>query len=260
MESQYVNATVTYIGHSTTLIEMDGLKLLTDPLLRKFIGPLRRQCPLPDPDTLNPDVVLISHLHGDHFDMASLKKLDRNVHFIVPKGAGTYLKMRKFSQVTEIESGESITIGEIKVSATRAVHGGRNLPWTPVVDPLGFLIDGSFEIYFAGDTDLFDEMAEIGQQLDLALLPVWGWGPNLGDGHMDPERAAEALNKLKPEMAIPIHWGTYCPIGLDIFHPRFLSQPPLEFTNHARSIAPEIDVRVLEPGQSMELSEKIPSE
>ncbi len=260
MEDQSTSAYVTYIGHSTTLIEMDGIKILTDPLLRKFVGPLRRLHPLPDLETTIPDIVLISHLHGDHFDMASLKKLDRGIHFIVPKGAGTYLKMRKFRHVTEIEAGKTISIGEISISATKAVHGGRNLPWTPVVEPLGFVLDGAFEIYFAGDTDLFDEMAEIGKQLDLALLPVWGWGPNLGDGHMDPERAAEALNKLKPEIAIPIHWGTYCPIGLDLFHPRFLSQPPLEFAEHASSIAPKIDVRILEPGQSTEFSEYIPSE
>jgi L-ascorbate metabolism protein UlaG (beta-lactamase superfamily) len=103
-------------------------------------------------------------------------------------------------------------------------------------------------------------MANIGKQLDLALLPVWGWGPNLGAGHMDPKRAAEALNKLEPDMAIPIHWGTYCPIGLDIFHPRFLSQPPLEFAKYSSSIAPEVSVRILNPGQSMKLSEKRPSE
>jgi L-ascorbate metabolism protein UlaG (beta-lactamase superfamily) len=260
MNSQLAAASVTYIGHSTTLIEMDGIRLLTDPLLRKFIGPLRRQCPLPDPELTNVDAVLISHLHGDHFDLASLKKLNESVHIILPKGAGPYLKLRKFGHVTEVEADETITIGEVKISATKAVHGGRNLPWTPIVKPLGFVIDGTFEIYFAGDTDLFDEMADIGQQLDLALLPVWGWGPNLGDGHMDPKRAAEALNILEPNMAIPIHWGTYCPIGLDIFRPRFLSEPPVNFAKHARSTAPDITVRILNPGQSMKLSEINPSE
>lgn len=260
MESQLASASVTYIGHSTTLVEMDGIRLLTDPLLRKFIGPLRRQCPLPDPELTNVDAVLISHLHGDHFDLASLKKLKESVQIIVPKGAGPYLKMRKFGQVIEVEPGETISIGEVKVSATKAVHGGRNLPWTPIVEPLGFVLDGTFEIYFAGDTDLFDEMANIGKQLDLALLPVWGWGPNLGAGHMDPKRAAEALSILKPNKAIPIHWGTYCPIGLDLFSPRFLSEPPLKFVKHANSIAPEISVQILNPGQSMNLSEINPSD
>ena len=108
--------------------------------------------------------------------------------------------------------------------ATRADHEGRRIPWIPTTDPLGFLIEGSHEIYFAGDTDLFPEMSSIGKQLDLALLPVWGWGPNLGVGHMNPPRAAQALLHLRPRAAIPIHWGTYAPIGLDLLRPNFLSR------------------------------------
>lgn len=253
-KGQRTAATITYIGHSTILLEIDGLKLLTDPLLRKYVGPLRRQCPLPEPELTDVDAVLISHLHGDHFDMPSLKKFKQGVQMIVPKGAGSYLKLRKFDHVVEVEPGETVTIGDLKISATMAVHGGRNLPWTPIVEPLGFLLEGSWEIYFAGDTDLFAEMTDIGKQLDLALLPVWGWGPNLGEGHMDPKRAAEALTKLVPDKAVPIHWGTYCPIGLDLFKPRFLSQPPLEFASQAGSMAPHVTVQILNPGQSMKLS------
>ena len=245
---------VTYLGHSTVLIEMNGVRLLTDPLLRKYVGPLHRQFPLPEPDVLDVDGVLISHLHGDHFDLPSLKKLDKDTPLLVPRGAGPYLKMRRFHSVEEVEEGETIQIGGLRVSATPAVHEGRNLPWTPLVEPLGYLIEGSHEIYFAGDTDLFPEMTSIGKKLDLALLPVWGWGPNLGKGHMDPLRAAQALTHLRPKNAIPIHWGTYSPIGLSVFRPRFLSQPPLEFAKHAEKEAPDVNVHILSPGHSFSLT------
>lgn len=245
---------VTYLGHSTILVEIDGVRILTDPLLRVFVGPLRRQFPLPDPKTLNVDIILISHLHGDHLDLPSLKKLGRDTQLLVPKGAGRYLNSRRFTKVEEMEEGESFDVGEVKVSATPAIHGGRNLPRRPKVKPMGYLIDGTHEIYFAGDTDIFPEMSDIGQKLDLAVLPVWGWGPNLGEGHMDPIQAARALLHLQPDVAIPIHWGTYSPIGFGLFRPWFLSQPPLEFAQHVAIIAPNVKVRVLQPGQSLDLT------
>jgi L-ascorbate metabolism protein UlaG (beta-lactamase superfamily) len=113
---------------------------------------------------------------------------------------------------------------------------------------MGFIIQGSHRTYFAGDTDLFPEMARIGQDLDVALLPVWGWGPRLGNGHMDPLRAAESLPMLRPRVAIPIHWGTFCPIGTGWM--QFLSRPPRAFAHYAADLAPEVEICILEPGQS----------
>lgn len=255
-ESSNMNGkpSITYLGHATILIELNGIRLLTDPLLRVYVGPLRRQHPLPDPKGLDIDIVLISHLDGDHLDLPSLKKLGQDTQLLVPRGAGGYLNSRKFTHVEEMEEGESFDIGGVRVSTTPAIHGGRNLPWTPIVEPMGYLIEGTHEIYFAGDTDIFPEMSAIGKKLDLALLPVWGWGPNLGKGHMDPLRAAKALLLLQPEVAIPIHWGTYIPIGFGFFRPRFLSQPPLDFAKYAADIAPNVKVQVLQPGQSFDLT------
>ena len=247
------NPSVTYVGHATVLIEMDGVRLLTDPLLRQYVGPLRRRYPLTGADIEGVDAVLISHLHGDHLDLPSLKRVGRDVRMIVPKGAAPYLKVRRFHHVEEIEQGESIQVDGLKIEATRADHGGRQLPWVPWAEPLGYLIDGSREIYFAGDTDLFPEMADIGQELDLAFVPVWGWGPNLGKGHMDPYRAAQALEHLQPKVAVPIHWGTYCPVGLEILRPKFLTRPPHDFAEHAAQLTPTVNVQVLEPGQSLSL-------
>ena len=120
------NTSVTYVGHATVLIELDGVRLLTDPLLRRYIGPLRRRFPLPDSDIKDIDAVLISHLHGDHLDLPSLSRVGRDVRMIVPKGAAPYLKVRRFRHVEEIEQGESIQIGGLEITATRADHGGRS--------------------------------------------------------------------------------------------------------------------------------------
>ena len=73
---------------------------------------------------------------------------------------------------------------------------------------MGYLIRGSHQIYFAGDTDLFEGMATLAPDLEIALVPIWGWGPSLGPGHLDPRRAAEALRLLQPLLAVPIHWET----------------------------------------------------
>jgi L-ascorbate metabolism protein UlaG (beta-lactamase superfamily) len=108
------------------------------------------------------------------------------------------------------------------------------------------VIAGERRVYFAGDTDLFAEMAVLAPELDLALLPVWGWGPKVGPGHLDPVRAAEALRLLQPRMAVPIHWGTLAPFwkrarGL-------AAEPALAFQRHAREVAPDVEVRVIPPG------------
>jgi L-ascorbate metabolism protein UlaG (beta-lactamase superfamily) len=89
--------------------------------------------------------------------------------------------------------------------------------------------------------------------LRLALLPVWGWGPSLGPGHMDPGRAAQAVARLRPQTAVPIHWGTYFPFPLGRRGHRRLEDPPREFARKASELAPEVEIRVLEPGQTLEL-------
>ena len=116
------------------------------------------------------------------------------------------------------------------------------------------MLSGSSRAYFAGDTDLFEGMAELAGGLDLALLPVWGWGPTLGPGHLDPERAARAAAILKPRIAIPIHWGTLFPIGLSRLGRRHLIAPPREFERRCAELAPQVEVRVLSPGEATPFS------
>jgi L-ascorbate metabolism protein UlaG (beta-lactamase superfamily) len=244
---------VTYVGHATVLVELDGARVLTDPLLRRRVVHLRRGVALHRPSVRAVDAVLLSHAHYDHLDLPSLGRLGRATLLVAPKGIGGLLRRRGFERVEEVDVGERVTVGQLTITATLAAHdGGRPL----VRDrgpALGYVIEGSRRVYFAGDTDLFDEMESLAGDLDLALVPVWGWGRKLGRGqHLDPERAAAALALLRPRMAVPIHWGTYLP-----FHRRvraaaaFFSDPPRSFVRAAAAVAPEVDVHVLAPGESL---------
>ncbi|HEX5584263.1 MBL fold metallo-hydrolase [Gaiella sp.] len=250
-------ATVTYVGHATVRIALDGTRLLTDPLLRHRVTHLRRRAPVA-PDALRGvDAVLVSHAHYDHLDLPSLERLGRSVPVILPRGLGPLLRRRQFAHVVEVDAGETVSVGELSVRATAADHEGGRGPLGATGPALGFVVEGSSRIYFAGDSDLFPEMAALAEPpLDLALVPIWGWGPSLGRGkHMDPERAAEALALLRPRIAVPIHWGTYHPLHLGLRAvPAYLREPPGRFLRAAAARAPDVEVRVLRPGESLSLA------
>ena len=96
-------------------------------------------------------------------------------------------------------------------------------------------------------------MRELGP-VDVGLVPIWGWGPGLGGGHLDPKGAAEAVARIRPGLVIPIHWGTYFPIHLGLTgRPAFVDLPPIEFVAAMKEAAPEVEVRVLRAGESAEL-------
>jgi L-ascorbate metabolism protein UlaG (beta-lactamase superfamily) len=240
-----------YVGHATVLLELDGARLLTDPVLGEWVGPLHRQGPAPAREAAERlDAVLISHLHRDHVDLRSLRRAAAGVPLIVPAGTRDFFARRGLDGVVELASGESHRVGPVLVTATTADHeiGRRGV----AAEPVGYLVEGSQRVYFAGDTDVFDGMAALGAGgLDLALLPVWGWGPTLGPGHMNPERAARAAALLAPRLAVPIHWGTFYPAGLARLRPRPLTAPPHEFAARARALAPRVEVRIAPPGSAV---------
>ena len=247
---------ITYIGHATLLIEMDGFRLLTDPILRNRLLHLYRFSDRIDSALYRDiDAVLISHLHWDHLDVASLRRLIPPFKLIVPHRSARYLTRKGFPQALELSPGEEISLGPLTIQATLADHSGSRPPFGPRAESIGFKIKGSQRIYFAGDTDLFPEMSAIAGNLDIALLPIWGWGPNLGPGHMDPHRAAQALRLLQPNIAIPIHWGTFAPLGISLLMRGFLSQPPITFAHHAEQLAPEVQIEIIPPGSSISLHE-----
>jgi L-ascorbate metabolism protein UlaG (beta-lactamase superfamily) len=197
-------ARLTWLGHSTVLIELDGARLLTDPVLRDRVAHLRRTTPADAVMLHALDGILISHLHHDHLDLPSLKYLGRSIRVVVPRGAGKLLRRRRFERVVEVDTGEEVRIGGPVVRATHANHkGGRGFLGTEAA-ALGYLICGSRRIYFAGDTDLFEGMATLASSLDIALVPIWGWGPSLGPGHLDPRRRGAPAPPAAPGGADPL--------------------------------------------------------
>jgi L-ascorbate metabolism protein UlaG (beta-lactamase superfamily) len=245
---------LTWVGHATVLLEVGGARLLTDPLLRTRLGHLRRHGARPDPGvTEDIDAVLVSHVHLDHLDVRSLRSVERGARVIGPKGAGRLLRRVGFAEVDEVRPGESVTVGHATVTALPAVHDARRRPLGATVATLGYEIAGAQRIYFAGDTELFDGMRELAGRFDVALLPVWGWGPSLGPGHMDPLSAARAVALVRPAVAVPIHWGTFFPVGLEALRGSALVEPPRVFARHVAQLAPEVEVRVLAPGDELAL-------
>lgn len=238
---------MTWLGHATALIELDGVRLLTDPVLARRIGPLVRVAPRPDTGHLvDVDAVLVSHLHFDHADLRTLRRLGAPV--LAPGGAGGWLRRHRVRDVRELACGEETMVREVRVRATPAEHDNRRHPLGPAADAVGFVVSGSRSVYFAGDTDLFAAMADLAGSVDVALIPVAGWGPTLGPGHLDPQRAAEAVAMIAPAVAIPIHWGTLALAHLA----RRQSErraPAEAFAAAVARRAPNVEVRLLEPGE-----------
>jgi L-ascorbate metabolism protein UlaG (beta-lactamase superfamily) len=239
---------LTWIGHSTVLVELDGVRILTDPLLRNRVAHLRRVQRVDPAAVGHVDLVLVSHGHYDHLDVPSLRRLDLEVPVVIPRGLGRAVGRAGRRRIIELDEDEETVFGDVVVRGTHAHHpGGRQLR---NASALGFVLRGTSSVYFAGDTDLFDDMAGLGP-VDLALVPVWGWGPTIGPGHLDPRRAALAVAELQARVAVPIHWGTYRPV-----HQRagaFLTEPPLEFRREAAELAPETRVEILALGEKLGL-------
>lgn len=241
---------ITFIGHSTVLIELDGHRFLTDPILRRRVAHLVRSGPAIDKDALaDVDSVLISHLHHDHFDPASLRLIGGRSDLVVPRGASKSTARARFEQVMELGVGETHLVDGIAITATTAQHRRGRL-FDQRSEAIGYTITGTQSVYFAGDTDIFPEMSQLRGELDVALLPVSGWGPTLGPGHLDARRAAEALALLEPRVAIPIHWGSLHRLGLRRAHRVLQMAQPRLFAHEAARHAPSVEVRVLQPGET----------
>jgi L-ascorbate metabolism protein UlaG (beta-lactamase superfamily) len=243
---------VSYVGHGTVRIELDGLAMLTDPLLRRRVGHLRRAVPLDPRVTEGLGAILVAHGHHNHLDVPSLERLDRSVPVVVPRGLGRLLA-KHFKSVLEVEEGDELSFGPVRLRVTPAEHDSRRHLGRLRASAVGYALLGSRNVYFAGDTGPFDGMEGLVPNLDVALLPIWGWGAKLGRGkHLDPVSAANALSVLRPRIAVPIHWGTYLPLHRGLRStPSFLSEPALAFVREAAAVAPDVDVHVLKPGERL---------
>lgn len=257
---------ITWWGHATCTVEDSGVRLLTDPLFARRLAHLRRRRgAVPPPEAALADAVLVSHLHADHLHLPSLARLARGTRLLVPRGARRAVPgLERLAElrglaVTEMAPGDVVAAGGgvrggVRVRAVSARHDGRRLPFGRQVAPaLGYMIEGAARTYFAGDTGLFDSMAREVGPVDVALLPVGGWGPYLGPGHLDAAGAARALALLAPAAAVPVHWGTYWPIGMDAVRPHEFHAPGEEFVRCARREAPKVTVRVPAHGERVRL-------
>ena len=245
-------ARLTWVGHATVVVDVGGVRVLTDPLLRQRVAHLRRHGPPPPP--LDVDVVLLSHAHMDHLHVPSLRMIDPGVPIVTPRGTGKLLHRAGHTEIHEVTVGDRIDVAGVDVTVTPAAHKiGRGPHSRLTADPVGFVIDvHGHRTYFAGDTDLFDEMRDLGE-IDLALLPIWGWGPTIGIGHLDPERAVEATSIIRPGLVVPVHWGTFAPETGRRRAPAWLDTPAAQFEAAVAAHDDDLHALVLPPGASIDL-------
>jgi L-ascorbate metabolism protein UlaG (beta-lactamase superfamily) len=216
---------ITWLGHSTTLVEIDGRVLLTDPQWSNITSPSRWFGPRrfhPPPIALDDlpriDAVLISHEHFDHLDMATVRALSaKGLPFHVPLGVGSHLELWGVPRSRIIEHDwwdRSPLGGGVEVVSTPARHfNGRGIPWRTGTFWTSWSIVGpAHRVFFSGDTGLMEAFREIGQRegpFDVAMLEIGQAHPSWGDIHLGPRGAVEAFERLGAKRLLPIHWATF---------------------------------------------------
>jgi L-ascorbate metabolism protein UlaG (beta-lactamase superfamily) len=230
-----VTITVTWLGHATVVVDMDGVRIVSDPLLRRHNGIRRRRGATPEGEAWSgADAVLLSHLHHDHAEVGSLKMLGGVPVLTAPENAVWVAK--KGLAGRGLGEGEWVPVGaagDVAVRLVPAVHHSRPMPHRPNAAN-GHLVRGpSGVVWLAGDTDLYPGMEGhpelAGSAVDVAVVPVGGWGPRLSPGHMGPKQAATACRLVAARAAVPVHWQTlHVPVAgrfprgwMDLAGPRF---------------------------------------
>ncbi|WP_234417462.1 MBL fold metallo-hydrolase [Miniimonas sp. S16] len=284
---------LAWLGHATCVLDVGAVRLVTDPLLGAHAGILRRLggiAPSAE-DWSGADAVLVSHLHHDHAHVASL----RSTHAVVLSAPANARWLGQRGLPTRGLGPEEwwrpSWAPQVAVRAVHAVHGHRPMPHRPNAT-VGFLVvrdapgdddaanggsasgtnapgagspsgasgasaDGALRIWFAGDTELYPELAHLpdvaGGPIDLALVPIGGWGPRLSGGHMDPTQAAHACALVGARRAVPVHWGTlHAPLGRNL--PRgWMEHGGAAFEAAVRRLAPDCEPVVLAPGERLAL-------
>ena len=215
---------ITWLGHSTTLIELDGVRILTDPVWSErsspfsWMGPKRFfDIPLALPDLPALDAVVISHDHYDHLDKPTVLHLAQTgVPLIVPLGVDARLESFGVdpSQVTALNWWEHTDIKGIRITATPARHfSGRGLSDRNRTLWAGFAFAGpQHNVYYTGDTGMCPEFKEIGNRLgpfDATLVEIGAYHRFWADLHLGPEQAVAAVQNARGGLLIPVHWGTF---------------------------------------------------
>jgi L-ascorbate metabolism protein UlaG (beta-lactamase superfamily) len=245
---------LTWLGHSTVLIELAGQRLMTDPLLRRHNGLLRRRGPQPrPPQWADLDAVLLSHLHHDHAELRSLR-LVRGVPVLTSERNGRWLRKQG---INGMATEDWTHVGGVQVRLVPAVHHGRPMPHRPN-DANGHLLRTAvITLWVTGDTSLFADMARLrhlagSERLDVVLVPIGGWGPRLSAGHMDPVQAAEACALTRARHALPVHWGTlHAPFTT--WMGDWFERPLDAFEAEVAAVAPDCQVIRLPLGETWSL-------
>jgi N-acyl-phosphatidylethanolamine-hydrolysing phospholipase D len=216
--------TVTWVGHSTLLVRMDGTTFLTDPIWSdraspvSFLGPKRLVPPGVPFDALPPvDFVVVSHSHYDHLDLPTLRRLSNGrTVFLVPLGLRALLEEEGIGPVRELDWWGETRVGDVSVYCVPARHWSQRTPfdgdrtlWAGWV-----VASRSHRVYFAGDTGFTRFFRDIGERLgpfDLAALPIGAYEPAamMRDVHLDPEEAVHAAIELGARHVVAVHWGTF---------------------------------------------------
>jgi L-ascorbate metabolism protein UlaG (beta-lactamase superfamily) len=257
-----------WLGHASVVLDLSGVRVLTDPLLRRHAGLLRRRGAAPTPaHWAGPDLVLVSHLHHDHAELGSLHLLPpvpvlaagANAHWLREHGVPGAVGLAEQGWWPLPGPGDGPRPGDAAVRVRRvpAVHGHRPMPHRPNVVTGFVLRTASRTIWFAGDTGPFPAIRDLpmlaGAPLDLAIVPVGGWGPRLSGGHLDPVQAAAAVAECGARAALPVHWGTLHPPAGRQLPPGWMDRAGAAFAAACARLAPDCRVLLLEPGQECEL-------
>ena len=251
---------ITYIGHATLLLEIDGRRILTDPNFDDRLGLVlpRVSAPGIGLDALPPlDAILLSHAHADHLSFASLDRLSRDVPLFAPPSVARWLARRGYRQAQPLPVGESATIHGVTVHAAAARHEGSRYGvdrWRSAASMYLLESPGS-TVFFAGDTALTpathrlvaDRLHAHDRTLDVALLPIghapW-WKPGFRRGHLTSADALALFERLQARVMIPYHWGTF----------NHVTSTAQDAIVRLRAMLPVHhrgpDVRVLEPGET----------
>ncbi|MFF3617091.1 MBL fold metallo-hydrolase [Streptomyces sp. NPDC002580] len=215
---------ITWHGHSSALVEIEGARILTDPVFSDRCSP----APLPGPRRLHPspvpvtelpplDAVVISHDHYDHLDAPTVRALTRSqtAPFVVPLGVGAHLERWNVpaARIVELDWDESVTVNGVRLTATEARHySGRGLTRDRTLWASWVLAGENRRVFYSGDSGYFPGYAEIGSAygpFDVTLMQIGAYGDAWAEIHMTPEQALTAHHDVRGDLLIPLHWATF---------------------------------------------------
>lgn len=253
---------ITYIGHATLLLELGGVKILTDPNFDPKLGRLLPRVSAPGialEKLPQLDAILLTHAHADHLSFDSLERLPKDIPLFAPPVIAKWLRRLGHSHAVDHPAGESMRVGGVTIHAAGATHRGSRYGfdrWRSAANM--YLLDAGESIFFAGDTALVEDthhlvermLWEHGRELELALLPIgyapW-WKPGFRKGHLTHDDALTLFERLRARIFVPYHWGTFRHVTATAHDA--IERLRERLVSHHLTAA----VRIIEPGEALEI-------